>query len=69
MGFICEDPKGYNFRDGEIWHTERELFNKSIAEYQEHASVVTAIVVYGVASLNHPLSREAYFLPDIKATP
>jgi hypothetical protein len=37
------------------------LYNKSIPEYQEHTSIVTAIVVYGIANLDHQLSREGYF--------
>ncbi len=61
--FGTADTKGYNFSYGEIWHTERDLYNKSIPEYQEHTSIVTAIVVYGVANLNHLLSREGYYLP------
>ncbi|MCK5765539.1 MAG: M20/M25/M40 family metallo-hydrolase, partial [Bacteroidales bacterium] len=48
--FSTGDPKGYNFSYYEIWHTERDLYNKSIPEYQEHTSIVTAIVVYGVAN-------------------
>lgn len=63
MTFNTADPKGYNFNYGEIWHTERDLYNKSIPEYQEQTSIVTAIVVYGVANLNHLLSREGYYLP------
>ncbi len=63
MTFGTGDPKGYNFSYREIWHTERDLFNKSIAEYQEHTATVTAIVVYGVANLDHLLSREGYYLP------
>lgn len=63
--FGTEDTKGYNFNYREIWHTERDLYNKSIPEYQEHTAIVTAIVVYGVANLDHLLSREGYFkLPD-----
>lgn len=62
--FGTEDPKGYNFSYGEIWHTERDLYTKSIPEYQEHASVVTAVVVYGVANLNHLLSRQGLFAPE-----
>lgn len=54
------DTEGYNFNYREIWHTERDLFNKSIKEYQEHAAIVTAIVVYGIANLDHLLSREGY---------
>ena len=66
MTFGTADPKGYNFSYGEIWHTERDLYNKSIPEYQDHTSIVTAIVVYGVANLNHLLSRDGYYLPDEK---
>lgn len=64
IGFSETDPKGYDFNYGEIWHTERDLYNMSIPEYQEHTAIVTAIVVYGVANLNHLLSREGLFLPD-----
>ena len=64
MTFGTEDSKGYNFSYYEIWHTERDLYNKSIVEYQEHTSIVTAIVVYGIANLNHLLSREGYFAPE-----
>ncbi len=61
--FGTADTKGYNFSYGEIWHTERDLYNKSIPEYQEHTAIVTAVVVYGVANLNHLLSRKGYYLP------
>ncbi|HUW06246.1 MAG TPA: hypothetical protein VMW01_08285 [Williamwhitmania sp.] len=64
MTFGTEDSKGYNFSYYEIWHTERDLYNKSIVEYQEHTSIVTAIVEYGIANLNHLLSREGYFAPE-----
>jgi len=60
--FNTGDTKGYDFNYHEIWHTERDLYNKSIKEYQEHVSIVTAIVIYGVANLDHLLSREGYFL-------
>jgi hypothetical protein len=46
----------------EIWHTERDTYDKSIREYQEHASIVTAIVAYGIANLDHLLSREGYYI-------
>ena len=64
MTFGTEDTKGYNFNYGEIWHTERDLYNKSIPEYQEHTSIVTAIVVLGVANLNHLLPKDSYYLSD-----
>lgn len=57
LRFDEPDIKGYNFDYREIWHTERDTYDKSIAEYQEHASVVTAVIVYGLANLDHLLSR------------
>ena len=62
MTFRTGDPKGYNFSYYEIWHTERDLYNKSIPEYQEHTATVTAIVVYGIANLDHLLSWEGYYI-------
>jgi len=62
IGFDNKDSKGYNFSYHEIWHTERDLYNKSIAEYQEHAAIVTAVVIYGIANLDHQLSREGYYV-------
>ncbi|NOQ28307.1 MAG: hypothetical protein GQ564_23340 [Bacteroidales bacterium] len=41
-----------------------KLTLKSIPEYQEHTSIVTAIVVYGIANLDHQLSCEGYFKVD-----
>ena len=62
LGFGTADPKGYDFQYGEIWHTERDTYNMSIPEYQEHSAVVTAVVVYGLAMLDHVLSREGMFI-------
>ncbi len=64
MSFGTGDPKGYDFSYGEIWHTERDTYNMSIPEYQEHTAVVTAVVVYGIAMLDHLLSREGLFIED-----
>ena len=55
------DVKGYDFNYREIWHTERDLYTKSIGQYQEHTSVVLAIIVYNLANLNHILSREGLY--------
>ncbi|TSA33680.1 MAG: M20/M25/M40 family metallo-hydrolase [Porphyromonadaceae bacterium] len=62
VSFGTADTKGYDFNYGEIWHTERDMYNKSIPEYQNHTSVVTAVVVYGVANLDHLLSRKGLYL-------
>ena len=64
FGFHESDFKGYNFGYREIWHTDRDLYTKSIPEYMEHASVVTAVVALGVANLDHQLSREGMFTEE-----
>lgn len=64
--FNTGDTKGYDFNYHEIWHTERDTYNKSIKEYQDHVSIVTAIVVYGVANLDHMLSRDGYWIVPAK---
>ena len=64
FSFREQDFKGYNFNYGEIWHTERDLYTKSIPEYMEHTSVVTAIVALGVANLKHQLSRDGLFVEE-----
>lgn len=66
VSFGTADPKGYDFNYGEIWHTERDLYNMSIPEYMEHSSVVTAIVTLGIANLDHLLSRESYYKEEKK---
>ncbi|MFA6127826.1 MAG: M20/M25/M40 family metallo-hydrolase [Bacteroidales bacterium] len=66
ISFGTADSKGYDFNYGEIWHTERDMYNKSIPEYQNHTSVVTAVVVYGVANLDHLLSRKGLYLEPVK---
>ena len=69
ISFGTADPKGYDFDYGEIWHTERDLYNMSIPEYQEHTATVTAVVVYGLACLDHLLSREGMFSEGVPARP
>ena len=61
ISFRETDPKGYNFEYREIWHTERDIYNKTIPEYMEHSAVVTAVVMYGLANLDHLLSREGLY--------
>jgi Zn-dependent M28 family amino/carboxypeptidase len=68
--FSLSDVKGYNFNYDEIWHTENDLFTKSIPEYQEHSTIVTAVVVYGLANLDHLLSGNGlYAEPEVKNSP
>ncbi len=55
------DPLGRNFEYSEIWHTENDLYNKVIPEYMDHSSTVTAVLLYGLANLDHLLSREGLY--------
>jgi len=64
FNFGTSDIDGMDFSYGEIWHTERDTYEKCPADYMNHASVVNAVVVYGVANLPHLLSREGLFAPD-----
>jgi hypothetical protein len=66
LAFEAPDVKGYDFSYPEIWHTENDLYTKSIPEYQEHTSVVTAVVVYGLANLDHLLSRTGLYMDEGK---
>lgn len=59
--FQLTDPLGYNFQYGEIWHTERDNYDKVIPEYLEHSSIVTAVMMYNIANLDHLLSREGLY--------
>ena len=61
LSFDIPDAKGLNFNYGEIWHTERDTYTKSIPDYEKHTAVVTAVVVYGVANLDHLLSRDGLY--------
>ena len=61
LSFTIKDPKGYDFDYNEIWHTERDTYNKSIPEYQEHTAICTAVVLYGLANLDHLLDRTGLY--------
>ncbi len=61
IGFNLKDPKGYNFSYREIWHTERDTYNMSIPEYKEHTATCTAVILYGLADLDHLLNRDGLY--------
>ena len=61
ISFRETDPDGMNFEYREIWHTERDIYNKLIPKYMEHSAVVTAVVMYGLSGLDHLLSREGLY--------
>ena len=39
-------------------------YDQIIPAYEEYSSLVTAVVAYGIANLDHLLSREGNFMPD-----
>ncbi|MFI3321648.1 MAG: M28 family peptidase [Rikenellaceae bacterium] len=61
ISFDLPDVLGYNFNYQEIWHTENDVFNNSIPEYQEHTSTVTAIVALGLANMSKLLPRDEVY--------
>jgi hypothetical protein len=58
------DPLGYNFSYHEIWHTERDIFNKSIPLYMEHSSVVEAIILLGMANTQEKFPLDEVYKTD-----
>jgi len=61
ISYTLADPKGYDFNYGEIWHTERDTYNMSIPEYQNHTSVIQAVIVYGIANMDKLLPRNGLY--------
>jgi cyclophilin family peptidyl-prolyl cis-trans isomerase/FKBP-type peptidyl-prolyl cis-trans isomerase len=60
FGFSTKGEHQY----GRTWHTNLDTYNEVIPEYQEYSTLVTAVVAYGIANLDHQLSRDGYFMPD-----
>ena len=61
--FIEEGVPGFLWRQSgranySVGHTQRDTYEKAIVEYQEHSSIVVALTAYGVANLDHLISRE-----------
>ena len=61
ISFRETDAFGYDFIYRDIWHTEDDLYDKLIPEYLEHSAVVQAVTAYGIANLDHLLSREGLY--------
>ena len=61
ISFRENDVFGYDFNYRDIWHTEADLYDKLIPAYLEHSAVVQAVTAYGIANLDHLLSREGLY--------
>ena len=48
------------------WHTTNDLYSELVpyAEHQQHSALATAVVAYGVANLDKPLTRDGVYLAD-----
>jgi carboxypeptidase Q len=60
FGFSTKGEQQY----GKTWHSTLDTYDEVLPQYQEYSSMVTAIAAYGVANLNHQLSRKNFFMPD-----
>ena len=51
---------------GRAWHTLYDTYSELVpyTEHQEHSALVTAVVAYGIANLDEPLTRDGVYLPD-----
>ena len=61
ISFRESDVFGYDFNYRDIWHTEDDLYDHLIPAYMEHSAVVQAVTAYGIANLDHLLSREGLY--------
>lgn len=61
ISFAERDVKGYNFNYRDIWHTDQDLYYRLYPDYIEYSAVVEAVTAYGVANLDHLLSREGLY--------
>lgn len=62
VSFIATNPLNYDFHYREIWHTNRDLYNKSIPVYMEYTSVTQAVTIYNIANLDHLLPRNQIYI-------
>jgi cyclophilin family peptidyl-prolyl cis-trans isomerase len=70
FSFLQKDVPAFGFSTkgehqyGRTWHTTLDTYNEIIPAYEEYSSLVTAVVAYGIANLDHQLSRAGNFMPD-----
>jgi cyclophilin family peptidyl-prolyl cis-trans isomerase len=60
FGFSTKGEQQY----GRTWHTTLDTYDEIIPGYEEYSSLVSAVVAYGIANLDHLLSRVGSLLPD-----
>jgi hypothetical protein len=62
FNFRTQTDYSYN----RAWHTLFDTYSELVpyTRHQEHSAVVTAVVAYGIANLDRPLTRDGVYLPD-----
>ena len=71
--FIAANVPGFFWRQSgsaryqRTHHTQYDTFDAAVAEYQKHSSLVVALAAYGIANLDHLLSREKMRPPGAMA--
>jgi carboxypeptidase Q len=60
------DGKEINYTYSYAWHTLNDLYSELVpyTEHQQQSALVTAVVAYGVANLDKPLTRAGVYLDD-----
>jgi len=60
------DGQDVNYQYRYAWHTTNDLYSELVpyTEHQQHSALVTAVVAYGVANLEKPLTRDGVYLAD-----
>jgi hypothetical protein len=60
------DGKDLNYVYAYAWHTLNDLYSELVpyTEHQQHSAVATAVLAYGVANLDRPLTRDGVYLAD-----
>jgi hypothetical protein len=62
LRFTTQSDYNYNH----AWHTLYDLYSELVpyTEHQRHSALVTAVVAYGAANLDRPLTRKGVYLAD-----
>lgn len=70
FSFLQKDVPAFGFSTkgeqmyGMTWHTTLDTYDQIIAPYQEYSAMATAVVAYGIANLDHLLSRDGNMVRD-----
>jgi hypothetical protein len=60
------EGKDVNYTYPYAWHTLNDLYSELVpyTEHQQESALMTAVVAYGVANLDKPLTRDSVYLAD-----